>query len=196
MLRHGTASATACSVRPQHRNPMSPACDAHAGLQPNPKGERMFFREHLSRVATRAAAGLVAIGALAVLASCGGGTYQVTSFVPVRLISFGEESSHLEGAQGLKYSINGLTGSQIDCNVSPIWNQYVAGTYGLVFANCNPNASNNISALDLTTVGGTVDDVVNQVAAFQAGDTFNYNDLVTIWVGMHDVLDQYQTNGS
>ena len=156
----------------------------------------MSVREHLSRVATRAAAGLVAIGALAALASCGGGTYQVTAFTPVRLISFGDESSHLEGPQGLKYSINGLTGSQIDCQVSPIWNQYLAGTYGLVFANCNPNASNNISALDLTTVGGTVDDVVNQVAAFQAGDTFNYNDLVTIWVGMNDVLDAYQANGS
>ncbi|MBC7666830.1 MAG: hypothetical protein H7276_24090 [Caulobacter sp.] len=156
----------------------------------------MFFREHLSRVATRAAAGLVAIGALAALASCGGGTYQVTSFVPVRLLSFGDESSRLEGAQGLKYSINGLTGSQIDCQVSPIWNQALANSYGLVFANCNPNASNNISALDLTTVGGTVDDVVNKVAAFQAGDTFNYNDIVTIWVGMNDVLTEYQANGS
>ncbi len=156
----------------------------------------MFFREHLSRAATRAAAGLVAIGALAVLASCGGGTYQVSTFVPVRQLSFGDESSRLEGAQGLKYSINGTTGAQIDCTVAPIWNQALANSYGLVFANCNPNASNNLSALDLTTVGGTVDDVVNQVAAFQAGDTFNYNDLVTIWVGMNDVLDEYQANGS
>ena len=116
--------------------------------------------------------------------------------MPVRLLSFGDESSRLEGAQGLKYSINGLTGSQIDCQVSPIWNQALANSYGLVFANCNPNASNNISALDLTTVGGTVDDVVNKVAAFQAGDTFNYNDIVTIWVGMNDVLTEYQANGS
>ena len=156
----------------------------------------MSFREHLSRVATRAAAGLVAIGALAALASCGGGTYQVTAFVPVRLLSFGDESSRLEGAQGLKYSINGTNGSQIDCQVAPIWNQALATSYGLVFANCNPNASNNISAIDLTTVGGTVDDVVNKVAAFQAGDTFNYNDIVTIWVGMNDVLTEYQANGS
>ena len=60
----------------------------------------MFSREHLSRVATRAAAGLVAIGALAALASCGGGTYQVSTFAPVRMLSFGDESSRLEGAQG------------------------------------------------------------------------------------------------
>ena len=158
----------------------------------------MFSREHLSRVARRAAAGLVAVGALAALASCGGGTYQVTSFAPVRMISFGDESSRLEGGQGLKYSINQVSSTTlaVDCTLSPIWNQALAISYGLVFANCNPNASNDINAIDLTTVGGTVDDVVNQVAAFQAGDTFNYNDIVTIWVGMNDVLDEYQANGT
>jgi outer membrane lipase/esterase len=158
----------------------------------------MLFKEHLSRVATRAAAGLLAAGALAVLASCGGGTYQVNSFVPARLITFGDESSRLEGSQGLKYSINGISTTTLrtDCTVAPIWTQVLANTYGLIYANCNVNASVDTNALDLTTVDGTVDDVVNKVAAFQAGDTFNYNDLVTIWVGMHDVLDEYNTNGS
>jgi len=158
----------------------------------------MFSREHLSRIATRAAAGLVAVGALAALASCGGGTYQVTVFAPVRLISFGDESSRLEGGQGLKYSINQIstTTLTVDCTLSPIWNQALASSYGLVFGNCNPNASNNVSAIDETTVGGTVDDVVNKVAAFQAGDTFNYNDIVTIWVGMNDVLNEYEANGT
>ena len=158
----------------------------------------MFSREHLSRVATRAAAGLVAVGALAALASCGGGTYQVTAFTPARMLSFGDESSRLEGTQGLKYSINQISSTtlQIDCTQSPIWNESLASAYGLVFANCNPNASNNVNAIDLTTVGGTVDDVVNRVAAFQAGDTFNYNDIVTIWVGMNDIIDAYQANGT
>ena len=88
----------------------------------------MFFREHLSRVATRAAAGLVAGGALAALASCGGGTYQVSTFAPARMIVFGDESSRLEGAQGLKYSINGISTStqQTDCTLAPIWTQTVA----------------------------------------------------------------------
>ncbi len=158
----------------------------------------MFSREHLSRVATRAAAGLVAVGALAALASCGGGTYQVTAFAPARLLSFGDESSRLEGAQGLKYSINQISSTtlQLDCTQNPIWNQSLANSYGLVFANCNANASNDINAIDLTTVGGTVGDVVNKVAAFQAGDTFNYNDIVTIWVGMNDILNAYQANGT
>ncbi len=158
----------------------------------------MFSREHLSRIATRAAAGLVAVGALAALASCGGGTYQVTAFAPARMLSFGDESSRLEGSQGLKYSINQISGTtlQVDCTQSPIWNQALATNYGLVFANCNPNASNDINAIDLTTVGGTVNDVVNKVAAFQAGDTFNYNDIVTVWVGMNDIIDAYQANGT
>ena len=158
----------------------------------------MFSREHLSRVATRAAAGLVAIGALAALASCGGGTYQVSTFAPVRMLSFGDESSRLEGGQGLKYSINQISSTSlaVDCTLSPIWNQSLATSYGLVFSNCNPNASNNVSVLDETTVGGTVDDVVDKVAAFQAGDTFNYNDIVTIWVGMNDVLNEYRSNGT
>jgi outer membrane lipase/esterase len=158
----------------------------------------MLFTKHLSRVATRAAAGIVAAGALTALASCGGGTYQVTAFVPARLIVFGDESSRLEGSQGLKYSINGIsaTTQQTDCNVSPIWTQVVANSYGLIFQNCNVNASSVTDAIDLSTINGTVDDVVNKVAAFQAGDTFNYNDIVTIWVGMHDVLGEYHTNAS
>ena len=157
----------------------------------------MLFNEYLGRVAARAVAGLVAIGALATLASCGGGTYQVTVFQPARVLTFGDESSRLETAQGLKYSINGLNANQLtDCTVAPIWTQIVAGSYGLVYANCNVNVSNQTYAIDLTTVNGTVDDVVNKVAAFQAGDTFNYNDLVTIWVGMHDILNEYEANGT
>lgn len=157
----------------------------------------MSLREHLSRAASRAVAGLVAVGAMATLASCGGGTYQVSNFQPARVIVFGDESSRLEGAQGLKYSINGFNSNrQLDCTVNPLWTQTVTNSFGLVFQNCNPNAAYNITALDLTTVNGTVDTVVTQVAAFQAGDTFNYNDLVLIWVGMNDIVTEYQANGA
>ena len=85
---------------------------------------------------------------------------------------------------------------QIDCTANPIWTQVVAGSYGLVYANCNIDASFETSAIDLTTVDATVADVVRSVAAFQAGDTFNGNDLVTIWVGMHDILDDYRSNAT
>ena len=158
----------------------------------------MLFNENLSRVALRAAAGLIAIGALATLASCGGGTYQATAFVPARILTFGDESSRLEGTQGLKYSINDISDAtqQVDCNQFPIWTQALANSYGLLYANCNVNASPDTNAIDLTKVNATVDDVTKQVAAFQAGDTFNGNDIVTIWVGMHDVLNEYQANAT
>ena len=158
----------------------------------------MLFKDNLGRIAMRAASGLAAAGALAALASCGGGTYQVTAFVPARILTFGDESSRLEGTQGLKYSINGISDAtlQIDCNVAPIWTQTLATSYGLVYANCNQNASADTNAIDLTTVNATVDDVVQKVDAFKAGDTFNSNDLVTIWVGMHDVINEYQANGT
>jgi outer membrane lipase/esterase len=158
----------------------------------------MLFKERLGRIAMRAVTGLAAAGALAALASCGGGTYQQQAFVPVRLLSFGDESSRLQGSQGLKYSINGISPVtlQTDCSFAPIWNQALANSYGLVYANCNPNSSFETNAIDETTVNGTVADVVQKVAAFQAGDTFNGNDLVTIWVGMHDILNDYQANAT
>ena len=46
----------------------------------------MFFQENLGRIAARAVAGIAVVAALA---SCGGGTYQVTPFVPARYRSFG-----------------------------------------------------------------------------------------------------------
>ena len=133
---------------------------------------------------------------VAALASCGGGTYQVTAFVPARILTFGDESSRLEGPQGLKYSINGLTSGSPDCTIAPIWTQTLANSYSLVYADCNVNASYMTNAVDMTTVNGTVDDVANKVAAFQAGDTFNSNDLVTIWVGMNDIIQAYKANAT
>ena len=155
----------------------------------------MFFQEHLGRFAARAVAGIVAVAALA---SCGGGTYQVTAFVPARILTFGDESNQLVGAQGLKYSVNTLSSFSdlVDCSLGPLWTQTLASSYGLVYANCNVEAVVSPGAFDLSTVGATVDDVVAQVNAFQSGDTFNGNDLVTIWVGAHDVLNDYQSNGT
>jgi phospholipase/lecithinase/hemolysin len=158
----------------------------------------MLFKERLGRIAMRAVTAMAAAGALAALASCGGGTYQQQAFVPARLLVFGDESSRLEGAQGLKYTINGISPItlQSDCTVNPIWTQALANSYGLTFANCNPNAAFETDAVDNTSVNGTVADVVQKVAAFNAGDTFNGNDLVAIWVGMHDILNDYQANAT
>ena len=155
----------------------------------------MFFQEHLSRFAARTAAGLVAIAALA---SCGGGTYQVNTFIPARIITFGDESNKLSTAQGLKYSINAISSEtgQIDCSLYPLWTQTLAAAYSLVYSNCNTEAVPSPDAIDYSTLDATVDDVATQVAAFQSGDSFNSNDMVTIWVGTHDLLTDYNSNGS
>jgi outer membrane lipase/esterase len=155
----------------------------------------MYFQEHLGRIAARAVTGLVAVAALA---SCGGGTYQVQAFVPARILTFGDESNSLISSQGLKYSINALSiqTDLIDCSLAPLWNQVLATSYTLVYADCNVEAVASPGAFDLTTLNATVDDTVAQVAAFEAGDAFNGNDLVTIWVGAHDVLNDYAENGS
>src|SRR3982751_825776 len=158
----------------------------------------MLFKHRLGRFASRAVAGLAVVAALA---SCGGGTYQVSAFVPARILTFGDESSMLVGPQGLKYSINGVSTATdlVDCTLLPIWTQELASSYGdpnLVYANCNPEAVANPAAVQLATVDATVEGLQTQVTTFQAGDTFNNNDLVTIWVGMHDVLDAYLENGS
>ena len=119
--------------------------------------------------------------------------------MPARILVFGDESSRLEGAQGLKYSINGISPATRPDRLhgrSRSGRRRSPTRYGLVFANCNPNASFDTDAIDNTTVNGTVADVVQKVAAFQAGDTFNGNDLVTIWVGMNDILNDYQANAS
>jgi len=155
----------------------------------------MPFNNRLGRFAARAAS---AAALMAALASCGGGTYQVTSFVPARILSFGDESSMLVGPQGLKYSINGVSQDTqlVDCTLLPIWTQVLANSYGLVYGNCNPDAVASPGGVQLATVDATVDDLQNQVDTFTATDTFNNNDMVTVWVGMHDVLDEYAANGS
>ncbi|HEX7637277.1 MAG TPA: SGNH/GDSL hydrolase family protein [Burkholderiaceae bacterium] len=155
----------------------------------------MPFKNNLGRIALRALAGVVA---LVSLASCGGGTYQENPFVPARILTFGDENSTLVGAQGLKYSINGISTStdQVDCALNPLWNQVLASSYNIVYQHCNSQTVTQPTGFDYTTLNATVDDAAKQVAAFQAGDSFNGNDLVTLWVGMHDVLNEYTANGS
>jgi outer membrane lipase/esterase len=150
----------------------------------------MFLGELFSRLASRGIAAAVAIVALA---SCGGGTYQVTQFIPARILTFGDESSVLVPPQGLKYSINGLSIATDlpDCTLLPLWNQVLAGSYGMVYAECNPEAVASPTAFNFSQVGATVDDVVTQVNTFLAGDSFNGNDLVSFWVGTNDVLQLY-----
>jgi outer membrane lipase/esterase len=151
--------------------------------------------------------------AVAMLASCGGGT-QIESFSPQRVIAFGDETSLIEpnsDGQGRKYTVNGVefftdtsvtpnvvipvSPTKMKCTSNPIWVQQMAAGYNLGFAECagdlaSPNgemwAERDAKA---ATLGPQVD-------LFMAGNngTFRSNDLVTVMVGMNDVIDLYSSN--
>ena len=133
------------------------------------------------------------------LSACGGGD-QVEKFQPTRVVSFGDETSVLLPAaasasapagatNAVKHTVNALvTGTTtLDCAQHPLWNQIVAGVYGLVLAECNPTAVATTSTTK-AVAGARVADVVAQIDAFMATDSFDGKTLVTVLAGQHDVL--------
>jgi outer membrane lipase/esterase len=142
----------------------------------------------------RSVSRLASLTALAasLLAGCGGGTTQVDSFVPERLLVFGDELSVLT-EEGLKYSPNDIdeTNGQLRCQNNPIWVQELAGHYGMAFAECNPDFLANPKAKMLAVAGATSDGLTTQIREFTAGDSIHRDDLATVLVGMNDVLEAY-----
>ncbi len=131
----------------------------------------------------------------AVLASCGGGQ-QIERFVPTRVLAFGDESSVIN-ASGSKYTVNGVVDATatppgvMDCSVNPIWVQYLATAYGLVFPQCPGIVASPPSRI-LAQPDTKAADVAAQITSFTSGDTFNGKDLVTVLAGQNDILEQYQ----
>lgn len=147
------------------------------------------------QAAAKRATGAVLLGTL--LAACGGGD-QVEQFRPTRVVSFGDEASVLDttaagatATNALKHTVNGVTTAAAnDCAQNPLWIQYLASAYGLVFSECNPTGAATTS--DTRAVAGArVADVVAQVDAFLAADSFSGKTLVTVLAGQNDVLAQY-----
>lgn len=141
----------------------------------------------------RAAVVVAALAALAALGACGGGTEQLDPFVAQRVLAFGDESSVIT-ANGRKYGVNALVAestTQIDCQANPLWVQTVAGLYGYVFAECPSAGVPTDRAFIRATVGARVADVATQVQVQIAAGGFRDRDLVTMLVGVHDVLDLY-----
>jgi outer membrane lipase/esterase len=131
---------------------------------------------------------VAALGLACVLVACGGGTSQVESFTPSRLIAFGDEASAFE-ADGRKHAVNGLASGTTnrDCRALPIWTQVVADGYGFGFAEC-PVGSGTQKAVSRAAVGATVASIAAQVAA-QAD--LGSGDLVTVLAGVNDVKALY-----
>jgi outer membrane lipase/esterase len=141
--------------------------------------------------------GCVALLALGLLASCGGGTEQIEPFEPTRLLVFGDEMSVMTSTdpKGRKYSVNALgsDNTTIDCASRPIWVQVVASSFGFVFEECNTANQTEITARIFAEPGAKADDLPAQIlrAAALTG-CFNETDLVTLLIGANDVLDLYQ----
>jgi hypothetical protein len=156
----------------------------------------MSLNRLLTRRVRRAA---LALCAAAVLSACGGGD-RAEPFVPGRIVAFGDELSMLDDStsagNALKYSVNGFNATnttQRDCAVNPLWIQAVASHFSMGFTQCSSGFT-NLNAFTRATVGATVADVQTSVTAFLS-DTARApaaNDLVTILVGSHDVLNAFK----
>ena len=134
---------------------------------------------------------LTAVVGISLLAGCGGGTSQVEAFVPDRILTFGDELSLLT-AEGKKYGTNFVDDTNVlKCNSSPIWIQTLAARYGMVYSQCNPDNVATAKARTLAVNGATVDGMATQIQGFLAGDSIQGQDLVTVLIGMHDILDAY-----
>jgi len=155
------------------------------GLQSSP------WLRALARPARRMVQAL-ALGGLALLASCGGGTSQVEVFQPLRYFAFGDEDSTLE-ANGRKWGVNALDESgRLACGGEPIWVQQVASAYGFAFAECNPNFVTDTNARMLARAGAKAADVTAQVEAQVAAGGFRARDLATVMIGANDILELYR----
>ena len=138
------------------------------------------------------AALLAGVLASSLLASCGGGE-QVQTFVPTRVIAFGDESSIIN-TNGSKYTVNALvsgSATAIDCSGNPIWIQSVAAAYGMVFPQCNPNAVLDPVSRTYAVNGAKVADLSAQIDLQLAAGGFVAGDLVTVLVGPNDIVAQF-----
>ena len=142
------------------------------------------------------AVGLAA--ALLLATACGGGS-QVSQFHASRVISLGDESSLLvdrnNDANGSKYAVNATvstTDPTLVCGNNPLWVQSVASVYGLVFPQCNPNQVVSPVSRIRATFGARAADLAAQIDAQNADSPLGAGDLVTVMVGVNDVIAEYQ----
>lgn len=113
---------------------------------------------------------------------------------------------------GQKYSVNGLDAvapppmppasappvvdndppGPIDCRVDRIWVQRVADEFGFEFEQCNNDpAGTPQRGIIYAEAGARVADLAAQIAQHEASGGFESTDLVTVFIGQHDVLDIY-----
>jgi phospholipase/lecithinase/hemolysin len=145
--------------------------------------------------------GAAALAATLLVAACGGGGEPTTRFHATRVIAFGDESSLIvdlhNDANGNKYSVNATvstTDPTVVCGVNAVWSQSVAASYGLVFPECNPPATAVAAPTSRirAALGARAADLAAQIDAQQADSPLRAGDMVTVLIGVHDVIAEYQ----
>lgn len=137
---------------------------------------------------------LATVAAAALLAGCGGGsTQQIDPFAPTRIITFGDESGAILQS-GKKYTINGLnTDTQLlDCRLNPVWSQVVASGFSFVYPQCNSDFVALPQGVMYAAAGVKVADVRDKIDQHLSNDRFGPKDLVTIMVGVNDIVELYR----
>lgn len=153
----------------------------------------------------RSLRGFALAGVGALLASCGGS--ELVSFVPARVLSFGDQSSIITD-NGSKYTINGIVPDSgvpgtINCTINPVWNQVLATSYNVTFPQCPGSVdgvtpTGRILAQVDATAGGARDiDLAGQITRQLAtpaadGGGINSSDMVTLLIGVNDVVSIYE----
>jgi outer membrane lipase/esterase len=133
----------------------------------------------------------LALATAALLAACGGGTSTIDAFIPDSIVSFGDESSLLL-PDGRRYGVNGLTAEKaLDCRANPVWTQYLAAQYALVFAECNPDQVAEPKAKMRAALGARAADLAGQIDAHLAAGGFAAATMATVLVGANDILALY-----
>lgn len=135
---------------------------------------------------------LLGLGALSLIAACGGSVSRVETFTPQKMVVFGDEMSLLPDDGSGKYGINALQtdGVTLECAGNQVWPQYLAARFGLVFKGCPGTATIFTAEMHAaySATGIKVADVVQQVATYRnGGGVFNAKTLVTVQGGMHDI---------
>ncbi|WP_119156269.1 SGNH/GDSL hydrolase family protein [Caldimonas tepidiphila] len=134
---------------------------------------------------------LVRLGGLfaaaAAIAGCGGSV--VDRFEPARIVSLGDEYSHLS-PQGRKYTVNKAG----DCNANRIWNQQLVESYGFSFPECNPGGrtGSRLAVLKAAPEARTADIAAQIDAVANLGST----DMVLLLVGANDIWDAFRSGAS
>ncbi|WP_157282187.1 MULTISPECIES: SGNH/GDSL hydrolase family protein [unclassified Roseateles] len=137
---------------------------------------------------------LAMVAAAALIAGCGGGSsQQIDPFAPTRVIAFGDEMGTILQS-GKKYTINGLNPDtkQVDCKLSPVWSQILAGGFGFVYPQCNTDFVALPQGIMYAALGNKVADVRDKIDLHLSNDRFGPKDIVSIMVGVNDILELYR----